>query len=67
MDQPLLVRGVEGGGDLLNYRNGALRLERPGRFDDVLKVTAFDEAHGEVREFTGLTGPVNRNDVGMLE
>jgi hypothetical protein len=66
VDQPTLVRRLQGVSDLGADPGGPLGLERPRAFQERVQVDPLDVPHREVQLAVGLACPVDRHDVRML-
>ena len=63
MNDPGCVRGVEGGGNLLDDRHRALRRQRPVAAQQLAQVDALDVRHGDVQEAVVLPAGEDPHDV----
>src|SRR5436309_11808909 len=67
MDEVPVVRSVEGRRGLFDDRKRLVEAEAPSLCDQRLQIVAVDVAHRDVEQAIGLSGVVDRDDVGVLD
>ncbi len=67
VDKAAGVRGVEGGADLRDQAQAALRAERPFALEQLRQVVAFDQPGDEEEDAVLLAGLVDRQDAGVVD